>query len=204
MLGAFFKFNPGGDLRSRAVTSAVSSAQQGLTSVFGMGTGVTPAVRPPGNSGSWRLEARGWEKIPKPCFGLRLHEIWRPELNTSPGLSQQLNGSWSQNFSSNMLGKFYGQAERPISTGKLHALLRFHPPPIKVVVFDWPSYAAEAALGDLISRRASRLDAFSDYLFRTSLPSYATGVTARSQEVRPSRSSRTRDSSSQVSCAHTR
>ena len=37
------------------------------------------------------------------------------------------------------LGKFYGQAERPISTGKLHALPRFHPPPIKVVVFDWPS-----------------------------------------------------------------
>jgi len=38
-----------------------------------------------------------------------------------------------------VLGKFYGQAERPISTGKLHALLRFHLPPIKVVVFDWPS-----------------------------------------------------------------
>ena len=102
------------------------------------------------------------------------------------------------------LGKFYGQAERPISTGKLHALLRFHLPPIKVVVFDWPSYPPEGGLGDLISRRASRLDAFSDYLFRTSLPSYATGVTARSQEVRPSRSSRTRDSPSQVSCARTR
>src|ERR1700733_15245297 len=43
------KFNPGGDLRSRAVSSAVSSARQGLTSVFGMGTGVTLAVRPPGN-----------------------------------------------------------------------------------------------------------------------------------------------------------
>jgi hypothetical protein len=41
--------NPGGDLRSRAVTRAVSSALQGLTSVFGMGTGVTLAVRPPGN-----------------------------------------------------------------------------------------------------------------------------------------------------------
>ena len=37
------------------------------------------------------------------------------------------------------LGKYYGQAERPISTGQLHALLRFHFPPIKVVVFDWPS-----------------------------------------------------------------
>jgi hypothetical protein len=37
------------DLRSRVVSSAVSSARQGLTSVFGMGTGVTLAVRPPGN-----------------------------------------------------------------------------------------------------------------------------------------------------------
>jgi hypothetical protein len=45
----FFEFNPGGDLRSRVVSSAVSSARQGLTSVFGMGTGVTLAVRPPGN-----------------------------------------------------------------------------------------------------------------------------------------------------------
>ena len=52
---------------------------------------------------------------------------------------------------SDVLGKFYGQAERPISTGQLHALLRFHLPPIKVVVFDRPSYAAAAALGDLIS-----------------------------------------------------
>jgi hypothetical protein len=55
------KFNPGGDLRSRAVSSAVSSALQGLTSVFGMGTGVTLAVRPPGKSGSWRLEVKGWK-----------------------------------------------------------------------------------------------------------------------------------------------
>ena len=163
-----------------------------------MGTGVTPAVRPPGNSGSSRRKRLKNASVPGfTKFGDR-------SSKTSPGLSQQLNGSWSQNFSSNMLGKFYGQAERPISTGKLHALLRFHPPPIKVVVFDWPSYPPESGLGDLISRRASRLDAFSDYLFRTSLPSYATGVTARSQEVRPSRSSRTRDSSSQVSCAHTR
>ena len=45
----FLDINPGGDLRSRAVTRAVSSAQQGLTSVFGMGTGVTLAIRPPGN-----------------------------------------------------------------------------------------------------------------------------------------------------------
>ncbi len=35
---------PGGDLRSHTVTRAVSSARRGLTSVFGMGTGVTLAV----------------------------------------------------------------------------------------------------------------------------------------------------------------
>ncbi len=48
--GTAFGFYPGGDLRSHAVTSAVSSALRGLTTVFGMGTGVTPAVWPPGKS----------------------------------------------------------------------------------------------------------------------------------------------------------
>jgi hypothetical protein len=43
----FVRINPGGDLRSRTVARAVSSALRGLTSVFGMGTGVTLAVRPP-------------------------------------------------------------------------------------------------------------------------------------------------------------
>ena len=32
-------------------------------------------------------------------------------------------------------GKFYGQASRPISTGKLHALPHFHTQPINLVVF---------------------------------------------------------------------
>jgi len=40
----FFELYPGGDLRSHTVTRAVSSAQRGLTTVFGMGTGVTPAM----------------------------------------------------------------------------------------------------------------------------------------------------------------
>jgi hypothetical protein len=38
------QFNPGGDLRSHTVARAVSSAQRGLTTVFGMGTGVTLAI----------------------------------------------------------------------------------------------------------------------------------------------------------------
>ena len=54
----------------------------------------------------------------------------------------------------------------------------------------------------LFSRGASRLDAFSVYPVRTSLPSYAVGTTTVAPEVRPSRSSRTRDSSSHDSFAH--
>ena len=49
-------------------------------------------------------------------------------------------------------------------------------------------------LGDLILGRASRLYAFSGYHNRTSLPSRALGRTTGTQEVRPSRSSRTKDS----------
>ena len=52
------------------------------------------------------------------------------------------------------------QADRTISTGQLHASLRFHIQPINVVVF-------HGSQGNLVSRAASRLDAFSGYPFRT-------------------------------------
>jgi len=35
----------------------------------------------------------------------------------------------------------YGQAARPISTGQLHASLRFHLPPINLVIYQGPSGA---------------------------------------------------------------
>ena len=41
--------NPGDDLLFHTVTRAVPSALEGLTSVFGMGTGVAPPLRSPGN-----------------------------------------------------------------------------------------------------------------------------------------------------------
>jgi hypothetical protein len=47
--GAFFEFNPGIDLLSHTASSAVPSAQEGLTAVFGMGTGVTPLTLTPRN-----------------------------------------------------------------------------------------------------------------------------------------------------------
>ena len=58
------------------------------------------------------------------------------------------------------------------------------------------------AMGYLILRGASRLDAFSVYPFQTWLLGHAIGMTTDTPEVRPSRSSRTKDSSSQISYAH--
>jgi uncharacterized protein YbgA (DUF1722 family) len=54
---------------------------------------------------------------------------------------------------------------RAISTGLLHALLRFHSRPINVVVSHGPYSLKE--MGSLISRWASRLDAFSGYPVQT-------------------------------------
>jgi hypothetical protein len=50
---------------------------------------------------------------------------------------------------------------RPISTGLLIALLRLHSRPIDLVVYQG-SYSLKG-MGELISRLASRLDAFSAY-----------------------------------------
>ncbi len=57
-------------------------------------------------------------------------------------------------------------------------------------------------MGDLILEWASRLDAFSAYLDQTWLPGIAPGGTTGTPEVCPSRSSRTRESPPQISCAH--
>ena len=52
------------------------------------------------------------------------------------------------------------QADRAISKAQLHALLRFHMPPIDVVVY-------HGSRRDLVLRGVSRLDAFSGYPVRT-------------------------------------
>src|SRR6478752_23074 len=57
-------------------------------------------------------------------------------------------------------------------------------------------------MGGLILRWASRLDAFSGYPIQTWLISSALGRTTDTPEVRSSRSSRTRDDSSQSSNPH--
>ena len=88
---------------------------------------------------------------------------------------------------------------RPISNSQLHVLLRFHLCPIYLVVFKGSYYLR---MGYLILRGASRLDAFSVYPFPTWLPGREPGGATGTPEVSPSRSSRTKDSSSQISYAH--
>ena len=97
---------------------------------------------------------------------------------------------WTQPFRS---------SPRPISNSQLHALRHFHPCPIYLVVFKGSYFFR---MGYLILRGASRLDAFSVYPFPTWLPCHALGSATGTPEVSPSRSSRTKDSSSQISYAH--
>src|SRR4029079_7949690 len=89
-----------------------------------------------------------------------------------------------------------------MSTAPLSALLRVHVPPINVVVYHGP-YSLEG-MGGLILRWASRLDAFSGYPSQAWLSSGALGRTTATPEACSSRSSRTRDDSSQTSNAHGR
>ena len=94
---------------------------------------------------------------------------------------------------------FLRSRPRPISTGQLNTLLCLHLRPIYQIVFLWPYFFR---MRYLISRGASCLDAFSSYPFQTWLPSYALGSTTGAPAVCPFRSSRTRNSSSQISYAH--
>src|ERR687888_328344 len=160
-LGGPLKTNQiGGYLLSREVALRVPSAQAGLTSLFGMGRGVSPPLWPPKCRGSRAAPRRAPSK---------LHSGHTQRSKSRP---------------------------RAISTGPLNALPRLHVPPINVVV-SHGSYSLKG-MGSLISRWASRLDAFSGYPIQTWLISSAVGTTTDTPEVCSSRSSRTRDDSSQA------
>ena len=81
---------------------------------------------------------------------------------------------------------------RPISTGRLNTLLCVHLRPINVMVSS--RALLRYRMGMLILERVSHLDAFSGYPFRRWLICRALGRTTDTPELRPSRSSRTRDS----------
>ena len=92
----------------------------------------------------------------------------------------------------------FRSSPRPISNSQLHALRHFHPCPIYLVVFKGSYFFR---MRDLILRGASRLDAFSVYPVRAWLPCHGVGTPTGTPAARPSRSSRTKDSSSQISYA---
>ena len=93
----------------------------------------------------------------------------------------------------------FWSSPHPISSSQLHTLLYFHLCPIYLVVFKG---VYSLRMGELILRGASRLDAFSVYPCPAWLPGYALGSPAGAPAAGPARSSRTKDSSSQISCAH--
>ena len=93
---------------------------------------------------------------------------------------------------------FFKLRPRSISTGSLHALPHFHFRPIYLIVFKG-SYSL--LMRSLISGQVSRLDAFSVYPFRMQLSSRTAGAITGTPLIRPLRSSRTRSSPLQTSCA---
>jgi hypothetical protein len=72
MLGRFVQFNPGDDRLSHTVTRAVPWALEGLTTVFGMGTGVTPPVWPPE---TWRPPKAGESQISNLKFEMHVAPV---------------------------------------------------------------------------------------------------------------------------------
>ena len=179
------KLESGDDLSSRAVSSQVLSTLKGLTSVFGMGTGGTPSPLSP--EIGWRLLCFSCFAHPQNLIPLRfrVHRV-------SPGAS--------------LLSLFL----RRIRFFLDQALDRLVLTSFRITAFTPSTYQPcrlqgvlpACAVGYFFSRGASRLDAFSVYPVRTSLPCYAVGTTTVAPEVRPFRSSRTRNSSSHVSYAH--
>ena len=90
-----------------------------------------------------------------------------------------------------------GQAlDRLVTVSSMHLCT-----PTPALSTSYSSRGLTLTMGYLISRGASRLDAFSVYPFPTWLPSCRPDDLTGAPVVGPSRSSRTEDSSSQISCA---
>ncbi len=121
----------GGDLLSRTVTSQVPSALKGLTSVFGMGTGVTPSLSPPEMVSYVRNHFRDsfvplserWTRLAVLFFLLTGRWIAYATLTTA-----QLRSRNVDLFVCFPIGSrsYLKSSPRPISIIKLHTLPYFH------------------------------------------------------------------------------
>ena len=108
---------PGDDLLSHAATHAVPSALEGLTTEFGMESGMAPPVRSPAPGCTGVLRRREYTRESSCCDD--------PGFDPSPVRSKKRGGG--------------GQDERPISTTRLNVLPRLHLWPINLVFSEGPS-----------------------------------------------------------------
>ena len=145
--------NVGDDLLSHTLTSAVPSALEGLASGFGMGPGVPHSATTTDNTihFSYLPFPTQQNTPPHPRPG-------RSRLRDGHGCVLRVT-QWMRTT------KLLWASPRPISTGRLHPSQGFHPRPINPIVSRGPY--PRKVVGDLILERASRLDAFSGYPFRT-------------------------------------
>ncbi len=167
MLPGRSRTKAGDDVLSHRVPPAVPSAQRGLTAVFGMGTGVSPALLSPtigrSREGAWLETHHGPPLAPlalvrevqgvlpsrvhlrsvAPTGPLRSGGPLPPSLRARPcpGLSFLVlrPAFWCVLLPECQTGRGAGQASRGISTARLHVSPRFHLPPINVVVSYAPS-----------------------------------------------------------------
>ena len=153
---AGIKKDPGDDLFSRKAALSVSSALESLTSVFGMGTGVASPLESPGSSTSGSVSAG---VLPR---SVRLaRRTWADTIFDS----SRRQGSITRSTATDPWSVAEEVKPSTVSTAQLHPSPDFHMRPIKQVV-SLRSYPVDP-VGNLISRRASHLDAFSAYPDRT-------------------------------------
>ena len=121
------------DLFSRVVSNQISSACESLTSVFGMGTGVAS----PSYSPEW-LRAL---LLTAPSKLHRRYITFRKGMKETGRLllrDESSRVSWI----TTRVTLFLWSSLRSISTGQLHALLRFHIRPIYLIVCQGPYHLA--------------------------------------------------------------
>ena len=190
----------GGVLISRAVASQVPSALRGLTSVFGMGTGGALLLSSPESVSAafcfacmlLLLAARSLRA------GFRL----APSKPHSGKLTCKVAAVFlllEYRFRSLSLMLIASDQAVDLLVSASSRIAPLSPPTYLLIVSQGSSYLRT---GIFFLRWASRLDAFSVYPLRISLPSCAVGTTTVAPGMRPLRSSRTRSSSSHDSFAH--
>ena len=115
-----FKWCISHELFYRLVSKQVSSPQQSLTSVFGMGTGGPSAIR----SLIWLLDGSN-----------KVNDLSSERRNSNYSLELLISHLCSDTHCVLSIG---GSSPRSISIGQLNTLLCLHLRPIKLVVCKWP------------------------------------------------------------------